>query len=98
MLFPFLLNEYIFYSLYEAHRRVQRVNQGLEDKLLKLVDTCETDKSTLTKDVAVLSHKLAEANYSIKRLTEDNVIYVILQMYYFYDTFYFRKDIRMMFL
>ncbi|KAK9700648.1 hypothetical protein QE152_g31110 [Popillia japonica] len=61
--------------LYEAHRRVQRVNQGLEDKLLKLVDTCETDKSTLTKDVAVLSHKLAEANYSIKRLTEDNERY-----------------------
>ncbi|KAI4470571.1 tight junction-associated protein 1 [Holotrichia oblita] len=59
--------------LYEAHRRVQRVNQGLEDKLLKLVDTCETDKSTLTKDVAVLSHKLAEANYSIKKLTEDNL-------------------------
>lgn len=59
--------------LYEAHRRVQRVNQGLEDKLLKLVDVCETDKSTLTKDVATLSHKLADANYTIKRLTEDNV-------------------------
>ncbi|GJQ67727.1 hypothetical protein Trydic_g16544 [Trypoxylus dichotomus] len=61
--------------LYEAHRRVQRVNQGLEDKLLKLVDTCETDKSTLTKDVAILSHKLAEANYTIKKLTEDNERY-----------------------
>lgn len=59
--------------LYDAHRRVQRVNQGLEDKLLKLVDVCETDKSTLTKDVATLSHKLAEANYTIKRLTVDNV-------------------------
>ncbi|XP_022915934.1 uncharacterized protein [Onthophagus taurus] len=61
--------------LYEAHRRVQRVNQGLEDKLLKLVDTSETDKSTLTKDVATLSHKLAEANYTIKKLTEDNERY-----------------------
>lgn len=59
--------------LYEAHRRVQRVNQGLEDKLLKLVDVCETDKSTLTKDVATLSHSLAEANYAIKKLTNDNV-------------------------
>ena len=49
------------------------MNQGLEDKLLKLVDVCETDKNTLTKDVATLSHKLAEANYTIKKLTEDNV-------------------------
>lgn len=66
----------IFFSrLYEAHRRVQRVNQGLEDKLLKLVDVSETDKNTLTKDIATLSHKLAEANYTIKKLTEDNVSY-----------------------
>lgn len=49
------------------------MNQGLEDKLLKLVDACETDKSTLTKDIATLSHNLAEANYTIKKLTEDNV-------------------------
>lgn len=61
------------YRLSEAHKRVQRVNQGLEDKLLKLVDACETDKSALTKDVAVLSEKLAEANYSVKKLTESNV-------------------------
>ncbi|KAJ8919739.1 hypothetical protein NQ315_006267 [Exocentrus adspersus] len=61
--------------LYEAHRRVQRVNQGLEDKLLKLVDVCETEKGALTKDVAVLSHKLAEANYAIKKLTDDNARY-----------------------
>ena len=61
------------FRLYEAHRRVQRVNQGLEDKLLKLVDVCETEKTTLTKDVAILSQKLAEANYAIKKLTDDNV-------------------------
>ncbi|XP_060519448.1 uncharacterized protein LOC132697807 isoform X2 [Cylas formicarius] len=61
--------------LYEAHRRVQRVNQGLEDKLLKLVDVCETEKNTLTKDVATLSQNLAEANYAIKKLTQDNERY-----------------------
>lgn len=61
------------YRLYEAHRRIQRVNQGLEDKLLRLVDICETEKNALTKDVATLSHKLAEANYTVKKLTEDNV-------------------------
>ncbi|XP_066148181.1 uncharacterized protein [Euwallacea fornicatus] len=61
--------------LYEAHRRVQRVNQGLEDKLLKLVDVCETDKSTLTRDVATLSRNLAEANYAVKKLMDDNERY-----------------------
>lgn len=61
--------------LYEAHRRVQRVNQGLEDKLLKLVDVSETEKNTLTKDIATLSHKLADANYTIKKVTEDNERY-----------------------
>lgn len=49
------------------------MNQGLEDKLLKLVDVCETDKNTLTRDVATLSHNLADANYAIKKLTQDNV-------------------------
>lgn len=63
----------IICRLYEAHRRIQRVNQGLEDKLLRLVDVCETDKTTLTKDVATLSHQLADANYAIKKLTADNV-------------------------
>lgn len=62
--------------MYEAHRRIQRVNQGLEDKLLRLVDVCETDKTVLTKDVATLSHKLADANYAIKKLTADNVSYM----------------------
>lgn len=68
-----------FFRLYEAHRRVQRVNQGLEDKLLKLVDVCETDKSTLTRDVATLSRNLAEANYAVKKLMEDNVSLLYLE-------------------
>lgn len=63
----------LFLRLYDAHRRVQRVNQGLEDKLLKLVDVFETEKTTLTKDVATLSQNLAEANYTIKKLSQDNV-------------------------
>ncbi|GLV45807.1 uncharacterized protein CBL_02827 [Carabus blaptoides fortunei] len=61
--------------LYEAHKRVQKVNQSLEDKLLKLVDKSETEKSTLTKDVATLSHRLADANYTIQRLQGDNEKY-----------------------
>lgn len=65
--------KYIIFRLYEAHKRVQKVNQSLEDKLLKLVDKTETEKSALTKDVATLSHRLADSNYTIQRLQEDNV-------------------------
>lgn len=59
--------------LHEAHKRVQKVNQNLEDKLLRIVDKCETEKSAFTKDIATLSHRLADANYTIHRLTQDNV-------------------------
>lgn len=59
--------------LYEAHKRVQKVNQNLEDKLLRIVDKCETEKGAFTKDIATLSHRLADANYTIHRLTQDNV-------------------------
>ncbi|XP_071571520.1 uncharacterized protein [Temnothorax nylanderi] len=58
--------------LHEAHKRVQKVNQNLEDKLLRIVDKCETEKSAFTKDIATLSHRLADANYTIHRLTQDN--------------------------
>ncbi|OXU28620.1 hypothetical protein TSAR_010925 [Trichomalopsis sarcophagae] len=61
--------------LYEAYKRVQKVNQNLEDKLLRIVDKCETEKGAFTKDIATLSHRLADANYTIHRLTQDNEKY-----------------------
>lgn len=61
--------------LHEAHKRVQKVNQNLEDKLLRIVDKCETEKGAFTKDIATLSHRLADANYTIHRLTQDNEKY-----------------------
>ncbi|XP_011267495.1 uncharacterized protein LOC105258114 [Camponotus floridanus] len=61
--------------LYEAHKRVQKVNQNLEDKLLRIVDKCETEKGAFTKDIATLSHRLADANYTIHQLTQDNEKY-----------------------
>ncbi|XP_031832541.2 uncharacterized protein LOC116426946 [Nomia melanderi] len=61
--------------LHEAHKRVQKVNQNLEDKLLRIVDKCETEKTAFTKDIATLSHRLADANYTIHRLTQDNEKY-----------------------
>lgn len=62
-----------YYRLEDAYKRIQKVNQNLEDKLLRIVDKCETEKSAFSKDIATLSHRLAEANYTIHRLTQDNV-------------------------
>jgi len=61
------------FRLYESHKRVQKVNQNLEDKLLKIVDKCETEKNSLTRDVASLTQKLVEARGKIHRLQDENV-------------------------
>lgn len=61
------------FRLYEAHKRVQKVNQNLEDKLLKIVDKCETEKNTLTAEVAVLTRRLVDEKFNVARLQEENV-------------------------
>ncbi|KFM74089.1 Tight junction-associated protein 1, partial [Stegodyphus mimosarum] len=58
--------------LYDSHKKLQKVNQGLEDKLLKLVDKFETEKNALTRDVADLTTRLVEARLSINDLEEQN--------------------------
>ncbi|XP_037907048.1 tight junction-associated protein 1 [Hermetia illucens] len=57
--------------LYESHKRVQKVNQTLEDKLLKLVDRNSGERAQLTSDVATLSVRLAQANYNIAKLQHE---------------------------
>ncbi|XP_054734424.1 uncharacterized protein LOC129241900 [Anastrepha obliqua] len=59
--------------LYESHKRVQKVNQSLEDKLLKLVDRNTGEKAQLTSDVATLSVRLAQANFNIAKLQREIV-------------------------
>lgn len=59
--------------LYDSHRRVQRVNQNLEEKLLQMADKCTEDKSQLTRDVETLSVRLAESNCTIGHLHKENV-------------------------
>ena len=59
--------------LYESHKRVQKVNQSLEDKLLKLVDRNTGERAQLTSDVATLSVRLAQANFNISKLQRDIV-------------------------
>ncbi|XP_046676295.1 uncharacterized protein LOC124364677 [Homalodisca vitripennis] len=61
--------------LYEAHKRVQKVNQNLEDKLLRIVDKCETEKNSLTGEVASLTRRLVDEKFNISRLQEENERY-----------------------
>lgn len=65
---------------------MQKVNQGLEDKLLRVVDKFESEKSALTRDVASLTQRLVDARFNVTRLQEENVSvitssYLIFSMY-----------------
>ncbi|XP_054284097.1 uncharacterized protein LOC129001000 [Macrosteles quadrilineatus] len=61
--------------LYESHKRVQKVNQNLEDKLLRIVDKFETEKNSLTSEVASLTRRLVDEKFNISRLQEENERY-----------------------
>ena len=49
------------------------MNQGLEDKLLKMVDRGETEKNNLQDEVTALTKKLIEQQTIISKLHEENV-------------------------
>lgn len=69
--------------LYESHKRIQKVNQNLEDKLLKLVDRNSGERAQLTSDVAALSVRLAQANYNIAKLQREIVsVFVISNIFH----------------
>lgn len=59
--------------LYESHKRVQKVNQSLEDKVLELVDNNTAERGQWTSDVAQLSVSLADANYLVSNLRREIV-------------------------
>ncbi|XP_050677410.1 uncharacterized protein LOC126974065 [Leptidea sinapis] len=61
--------------LYDSYKKVQKLNQVLEDKLLQLVDKMKSEKSQLTKDVATLSVRLAESKHSYSMLQKENERY-----------------------
>lgn len=62
-----------FFRLYDSHKRVQKLNQVLEDKLLQMVDKMKGEKSQLTKDIATLSVRLAESKHNYSMLQKENV-------------------------
>lgn len=58
--------------LFESHRRVQKTNGNLEDKLLRIVDKFESEKNQMTRDLAAQTQKLVEAKMTIQRLSDQN--------------------------
>ncbi|XP_072931473.1 uncharacterized protein [Epargyreus clarus] len=61
--------------LYDSHKRVQKLNQVLEDKLLQMVDKMKSEKGQLTKDIATLSVRLAESKHNYSMLQKENERY-----------------------
>ncbi|KAL3873783.1 hypothetical protein ACJMK2_036868 [Sinanodonta woodiana] len=63
--------------LLDSHKRIQKLNHGLEDKLLKVVNTFEAEKTGLQKELATLTSKLVDAKATICELEEENERYRI---------------------
>ncbi|KAG8192918.1 hypothetical protein JTE90_025626 [Oedothorax gibbosus] len=61
--------------LYENQRRLQKVNESLEEKLLLVAEKFENEKSDLTKDVSDLTSRLVESRLTIAELEEENEQY-----------------------
>ncbi|XP_049815641.1 uncharacterized protein LOC126262832 [Schistocerca nitens] len=61
--------------LYESYKRVQKVNQNLEDKLLRIVDKCETEKNALVREVASLNQQLTDSRVKVNYLQNENERY-----------------------
>lgn len=61
--------------LQDGYRKLQKVNQGLEDKLLRVVDRCETEKNALNRDLQELTSRLVDAQLALAQLREENEQY-----------------------
>ncbi|GFS96726.1 brain-enriched guanylate kinase-associated protein [Nephila pilipes] len=62
-------------KLYENQRRLQKINESLEEKLLHVAEKFENEKSDLTRDVSDLTSRLVEARLTIAELEEENEQY-----------------------
>ncbi|GAB1609692.1 tight junction-associated protein 1-like [Argonauta hians] len=58
--------------LLESHKRIQKQNHNLEDKLLKVVNKFETEKTTIQKEHAAVTSKLVNTQVTISELEEEN--------------------------
>jgi len=61
--------------LLDSHKKMQRVNHNLEEKLLSIVTKCETEKRSMEEEVSQLTSKLVDAKVSISDMEEENERY-----------------------
>lgn len=61
--------------LLESYKRMQKINDSLENKILKVVNSYEGEKTALQKELATLTSKLVDAKSAIYDLEEDNERY-----------------------
>lgn len=62
-----------FERLFESYKKIHKINQNLEDKLLKLVDRNSTERAKLTTDCTILNIRLRQANCNISHLHKEIV-------------------------
>jgi hypothetical protein len=67
-----------FERLHQSHRKIQSINQTLEEKLLKLVDRNTGEKAQLIGDCATLNIRLNQANLNILQLQREIVSYFFI--------------------
>ena len=60
--------------LWESHRKLQKVNSALEDKLLRMADKFEGEKNSLTRDLALQTQKLVQAKLTVQQLHQQNQV------------------------
>ncbi|KAM9354414.1 LOW QUALITY PROTEIN: brain-enriched guanylate kinase-associated protein [Pholidichthys leucotaenia] len=58
-----------------GYAALQRINQDLEDKMLRATQHHEEEKRALSREIIVLNNHLMEAKITINKLREDNDLY-----------------------
>jgi len=58
--------------LVDAHKKLQRTNMSLEEKLLNIAEKIESEKSLVTRDLATQTQKVVEAKLTIQQLHKQN--------------------------
>lgn len=61
--------------LLESYKRMQKISDNLENKILKVVNSYEGEKTSLQKEVATLTSKLVDAKSYLCDLEEENEKY-----------------------
>ena len=66
---------WIWRRLLEAHEKLQKLNQCLEEKLLKLAEERQAETVQLSNQIQDLTQRLVEARVCIHQLEDENVKY-----------------------